>query len=579
MENGGDAHIDEAEHEDPRSEGEDAHHVATALTRPSVIDGSSSSSVQSLPMVGNMMMTSAWKLAGLACFLLLVLASNFALLLLREATTHTFLGALLALNVGLFLIVILGTPAQLGLVVLEPATAASSRPSLSRRISQKGLLTSVAADADAGLSSSDEDEETDAAPVRTLQRTLQAGANNHGQPTDVTARGYIPGLSMQASSGALDVNAYSDPQGPSFAVRCGPNYKRNKLKAPSGPSLFELVGMDVFESGTRIQHIAQHVDFEHFATMKPAPYVSLGGDIDAGLDAALAAQAAHAPASPDTDAPASDADTAAPAPAAGDSGFHLGSMERKFMFVVSMQVPTYEPGFMASGPQDGPGITLVWYLRATDATQADLLRAEPRVPAVRLLKGLCTTDPATEEGGRWLHRMKTIPRLVNDDDFEFNWTIRKTIKQYNGKPFLTRPQHQLHRGPGYVCYDLDIHNFCYMAKKVLFSFLDKLDRVVLDWAFTIEAYGDEEQPEAVLGSIRLFKIQMQQFPSWEKTKEAVEAKRAAAAASLEADEAAERTGVAEKAAKATGGSAAPTPTGHGVPAAPVHSPVKSGPAK
>jgi len=61
-----------------------------------------------------------------------------------------------------------------------------------------------------------------------------------------------------------------------------------------------------------------------------------------------------------------------------------------------------------------------------------------------------------------------------------------------------------------------------MARKVLYGFLDKLDRVILDWAFTIEAYDDEEQPEVILGAVRLFKIQPRRFPSWEATLKTIE---------------------------------------------------------
>mgnify|MGYP001034395377 CR=1 FL=1 len=109
---------------------------------------------------------------------------------------------------------------------------------------------------------------------------LVAGANNAGKATNVSAAGITPGCSMKASSGPGDVSAYSDPQGESWPVRCGPNYKKNKKKAPSAPSLFNLVGMDVFRSEKKIIHASKHINMDEIRNMKPAPYVSLGGKID-----------------------------------------------------------------------------------------------------------------------------------------------------------------------------------------------------------------------------------------------------------------------------------------------------------
>ena len=44
-----------------------------------------------------------------------------------------------------------------------------------------------------------------------------------------------------------------------FNLRVGPNYKRTGTKAPSGTSLYELVGLDIIQSPKRIDDIASKV--------------------------------------------------------------------------------------------------------------------------------------------------------------------------------------------------------------------------------------------------------------------------------------------------------------------------------
>lgn len=243
----------------------------------------------------------------------------------------------------------------------------------------------------------------------------------------------------------------------------------------------------------------------------------------------LAAKAEQARAPPARADPAADIIPGTGANIGGQLPFNFGTLDRKMIFVVNFSMPTYQPSMM-SAKGDGETLTLVWYMLASDETQRDLLNASgPQIPAVRLLKRLAETDFDTKEGAAMMLRMKALPRLVNADDFDFGWALRKTIAQYNGKPFLTRPQHSVHRGDGYLEYCLDIHNFCYMARNVLYNFIPKMSQVILDWGFTIEGYEDDEQPEVILGSMRLFKVSPNNFPSWEASMAAFKEAREAAA--------------------------------------------------
>lgn len=113
--------------------------------------------------------------------------------------------------------------------------------------------------------------------------------------------------------------------------------------------------------------------------------------------------------------------------------------------------------------------------------------------------------------------MKAIPRIVNSTPVDFGRIFNSLIIRYNGKPFLTKPQHTLYRGPGYVEFVLDVHNFCYTARKAINVFYPQLERLTIDWGFTLEATEDEDMPEVILGSMRAYKMSIGQFPSWKAT--------------------------------------------------------------
>ena len=46
-------------------------------------------------------------------------------------------------------------------------------------------------------------------------------------------------------------------------MRTGPNYKKNGKKEPSGPSLYELVHMDLFKAPTTMEGMSDTIRFPH----------------------------------------------------------------------------------------------------------------------------------------------------------------------------------------------------------------------------------------------------------------------------------------------------------------------------
>lgn len=496
---------------------------------------------------GLLIPSTTYPLFGFLPFVIISLMVNIPLILLRDFSDNMFLGFIVVINAVIFVRVLLGFPSILGLSTLLPYNKIYNinSPTPARVTTGPAAAMNCAVPANA-LGPISEDGSQAEAAVEQQPEVPQTAANlQPGGATTVTPTGFSPALSLKcAAPGVAQPNTFSDCMGQSWQLRTGPNYAVNKKKDYSTGALFDLLGMDVFQSKTKVQHIARYVDFEPLYTMKAAPYIDLGTEFDytckdvqekheknplphvQALRQATEQENATGSFDPRSvtleNCPKYDfkPDPTGKVQPLGDfrDGFHFGTVDRPFIWIITMQIPTYEPSYY-SPASDGEGMNLVWYLRATPETQRDLLRPEPISPAVRCLKKYVLANPTDPDFQKNMDRFKNIPRLVNTSDFDFGYLVNKLVSQYNAKPFLTRPQGVLNRGPGYACFDLDIHRFCHTAKKVLYSFLDKMDRVILDWCFCVEGYDDDELPEVSLGQIRLVKISYQSFPSWEATYE------------------------------------------------------------
>lgn len=128
-----------------------------------------------------------------------------------------------------------------------------------------------------------------------------------------------------------------------FNVRIGPDYNRNKKKAPSGPSLYEAFAVDIFCAKNRVDHAAsrfQLPDTSHLDDSLPA----------------------HIPA----------------------------------IMVVQMQIPS-EPPAMFSFAEDGPGWALLMYFMITDETRKQLQDMSSASPAVKLWSDWCEKAPTDKD--------------------------------------------------------------------------------------------------------------------------------------------------------------------------------------
>ena len=220
-------------------------------------------------------------------------------------------------------------------------------------------------------------------------------------------------------------NSWYNADATTFSVRSA-SYKHNKIKVPSAPALYDTIGMDIFYSEHKLMNISDVVQLPLKLKRKNIDTLQYeykyddeevdGWEVDYDLD--------------------------------------VGVPE---LLVIQFQLPAYDPGYM-SKKDDGIGYSTVFYYQLTDKGRNEF--RNNATPAVRAFKEFilnCSNES-------YHNRFKAIPRVNNPDQCHLNMALKRLLKTYSMKPFLTGPHcHGFTVRKGYMQVDIDVHQFWYVV--------------------------------------------------------------------------------------------------------------------
>jgi hypothetical protein len=235
--------------------------------------------------------------------------------------------------------------------------------------------------------------------------------------------------------------SWSIGDGSLFNVRCGPNYKKNGTKAPSAQPLYQCVGIDIFGSGEKMDHMSERVQ------LPPAPE--------------------------------------------GSAGLALPPF-----FVVNVQMPWQGPSLKGKTPS--VGCSFVYYFALTPETIEML--SGPADAYSNSLKVLCRyvakcDDPKAKIKGDF----KVIAIVTNPKDVG----LKNLISKYNGKPVLINKTGTVYKGDTYLEMDVNVHAFTMLTRKSLKETHSSLSKMKVCLGFVIQGQADDELPEQIFGCVQL----------------------------------------------------------------------------
>jgi len=233
-----------------------------------------------------------------------------------------------------------------------------------------------------------------------------------------------------------------------FNLRVGPNYKRNKQKAPSAPALYDLYSMDFLYDSTPLKNVTDKFKI---------PSIPGITDVSTGH--------AHIPP----------------------------------MLVINTWLPGEEPSVFAKNTDGGDTYSIPMVFVLSKDTLEQLKDIDTASPGVKLLSEWCRRAE-TEPDFRG--RFKCMGQI---EDIE-STSIPKFIHGYNGKPALVTKSGTFTRHENYIEFTINVNYWAFLARKGLHALMPYFHDFIFNIGFTIEARHDEEMPEVLLGGCRVMNL-------------------------------------------------------------------------
>lgn len=297
-----------------------------------------------------------------------------------------------------------------------------------------------------------------------------------GQTTDFI--GVMPEWTGKQSPDCSEGPFWQKGSGTGIMVRSGPNYKQNKLKAPSSWAMYEALCLDSLKHQSKLDSVIGNIVPED-----------------------------RLPEIKRRTASACSADHGGGRPLEWSPGCPLPRL-----ICINLMLP-YSAGLTPWSKDDG--CSVIGFFEITPEALHHLRSMEKAPPCVRLFKEFLE-GPAGKPGGplddpdRCLDRrllkgkkkdeqgglLKAVAYCQNPQDV----SIPEAFTKFNGKPCLITKSGYIVKDPNneWIELGIDVRGFCLLARKCLQSFRGMLPKARLHYGFWIQATEDEDLPEALL---------------------------------------------------------------------------------
>jgi len=275
-----------------------------------------------------------------------------------------------------------------------------------------------------------------------VERQLQTCEPDSAQAARIYAS--APGASIETQP-----HSYSNVDAKLFHLRIGPNYKKNKRKAPSGPALYDLISMDFLYADEPLRNVADKFRIPHIPGLT---------DVSTGHK--------HIPP----------------------------------VLVINTWLPGEEPSmFGGKSANEGETYSIPMVFVLSKDTLGELRDLESASAGVKLLSEWCEK---AETDSDFRGRFKCMGMVENIESSG----VPKFIQGYNGKPALVTKSGTFKRHSNYIEFTINVNMWAYLARKGLYTLTPTFPGFIFNVGFTIEARKDEEMPEVLLGGCRLLNL-------------------------------------------------------------------------